>query len=416
MNQSVVFFVLSILLLACLPAVGSSEARPKVTVKVVKDGESISKPDYCRATVVGPGINQPDPFPGYTGFVGWESPILLKNGEMLVGFSAGYWHFSPPISDADLDKSNEYTSIGMPKVEAPRGGRAMITRSLDKGKTWSKPVTLVDTEWDDRHPSFLELPSGVILCSFFQGCLGDYKKDSNVGFHTMITRSKDGGRTWEEPTRVPSPFLADETDGPMVLAKDGSVYMVIDGDANDGNPWQIAVLRSKDEGKSWKIISRVKTNHELTEPSMAQFPDGTMVMIARPEGDIFWSYDNGKTWTEPVSLGMRIFAPSLQVLKDGTLLCLHGSYGGGGLRAIFSTDGGHTWIAPNEKYGFLVDNSYGYGKGTQMPDRSVFITYLSSGGHTAGSAANNAVYSIRLRVRSDHSGIDLLPAPNKITD
>ena len=42
------------------------------------------------------GVNQPDPFPGYAGFVGWESPIRLKNGEWLVGFNAGYWHASAP--------------------------------------------------------------------------------------------------------------------------------------------------------------------------------------------------------------------------------------------------------------------------------------------------------------------------------
>jgi hypothetical protein len=110
-----------------------------------------------------------------------------------------------------------------------------------------------------------------------------------------------------------------------------------------------------------------------------------------------------------------MFAPSLYVLRDGTLVCLHGSYapGHGGLRVIFSTDGGRTWIAPAKDHGFLVDQAYGYGKGMELPDGSLFITYLATGGHRAEDARNNAIRCIRARVRPDHSGIDLLPAPNR---
>ena len=43
----------------------------------------------------------------------------------------------------------------------------MLIRSTDEGKTWSKPATLIDTPADDRHPAFLELRDGTILCSFF---------------------------------------------------------------------------------------------------------------------------------------------------------------------------------------------------------------------------------------------------------
>ena len=42
--------------------------------------------------------------------------------------------------------------MGLPAdIVAPTGGRAMIIRSTDQGKTWSKPVTLIDTPDDDRH-------------------------------------------------------------------------------------------------------------------------------------------------------------------------------------------------------------------------------------------------------------------------
>jgi hypothetical protein len=102
-------------------------------------------------------------------------------------------------------------------------------------------------------------------------------------------------------------------------------------------------------------------------------------------------------------------------LRDGTLVCLHGSYapGAGGLRIIFSTDGGKTWTAPAKDHGFLIDHSYGYGKAMELPDGSLYIVYIATGGHTTENAKNNGVRCIRVRVRADHSGIDLLPAPNR---
>ena len=126
-----------------------------------------------------------------------------------------------------------------------------------------------------------------------------------------------------------------------------------------------------------------------------------------------WSSDEGRTWTPPVTFGFQMFAPTLQVMPDGTLVCIHGCYnrelGGGGLRAIFSTDGGKTWVAPNKKYGFLVDNAYGYSRSCLMPDGTAYLAYIGTGGHLLKDAKNNMIWSIKLRVRADHSGIELVP-------
>ncbi len=385
---------------------------PPVQVKVVENGESKTPPEACRGIIVGPGVNQPDPFPGYAGFVGWDSPIRLKNGDWLVGFNAGYWHasVSTPMhySATNLEA---YSRMGMPtNVVAPTGGRAMITRSMDEGKTWSKPVTLIDSPADDRHPAFVQLNDGTVLCCFFI-YLGDEEPSENSRPHIFFIRSFDNGKTWEKkPRPLTTPYF-NETDGPFAKLKDGSVLLAING-RPEGAPDQCGIFRSTNRGKDWKLLSTIKSEHDLQECTVAELHDGRWVMMARPEGDISWSRDKGKTWTKPVTFGMRLFAPSLTVLRDGTLVCLHGSYGAGGMRVIFSTDGGETWIAPAKNYGFLVDNSYGYGKPMELPDGSLFISYIATGGHQTTDAQQNGVRAIRLRIRADHSGIDLLPAPN----
>ena len=83
-------------LLADLDEAVGGEKPERPTVKVVEGGESHLPSAKCRKVIVGPELNQPDPFPGYTGFVGFETPVRLRNGTMYCTFNAGYWHASPP--------------------------------------------------------------------------------------------------------------------------------------------------------------------------------------------------------------------------------------------------------------------------------------------------------------------------------
>jgi photosystem II stability/assembly factor-like uncharacterized protein len=246
--------------------------------------------------------------------------------------------------------------------------------------------------------------------------VADIEKEPAFAHRVWTIRSFDGGKSWEKiPRGLPTPFAGEETDGPMVLRRDGTAILTASGVPKGGGPTQAGLFATKDQGESWQLLSVVKAAHSLDEAHVTELPDGRLVMIARPEGDICWSSDRGKTWTEPVSFGMRLFAPALYVLRDGTLVCLHGSYAPGcwGLRVIFSRDGGLTWIAPAEGYGFLVDRSYGYGKAIQLPDGSLYVTYISTGGHQTEDARTNAIWSIRLRIKTDYSGIELLPAPGR---
>ncbi|MFH1005949.1 MAG: sialidase family protein [Candidatus Latescibacterota bacterium] len=355
----------------------------------------------CRRMLVGPGINPLDPFPGYTGFVGWESVIRLQNGTWLLGFSAGYWHASPPTPfTLSPELIRGWEEIGFPSdIEAPRGGRAMICRSTDEALTWSKPETLWDTPLDDRHPNFCELADGTVLCSFF----------TYPGGGTMIIRSTDGGQTWEQPCEP----LPGGTDGPIIALANGSAMVCIYGRFSDPkSPEQCAIYRTTDRGNSWEQLAVISSDHEMSEGSIAQLKSGRIVLVTRPEADVCWSDDGGRTWTQPVSLGIRLFEPGLIALGDGTLLCLHGSYAAGGLSCMFSRDEGETWLVPEADRGFALDPSvYGYGKGIELSDGTVYVVYIHTGGHEGEDAVSNAIWAIRMRISKDFDGIEVLPVP-----
>ncbi len=394
-----------------------ASASPQVIV--VEGGESRLPSAKCRKMIVGPKVNQPDSFPGYQGFVGWESPTRLRDGTMYVSFNAGYWHASrpTPLKQSYIDKWKKEFGFTF-DIEAPTGGRAMITKSTDNGVTWSKPKTLLDTPYDDRHPAITELSDGTLVCSLFTAASEKEdceELDPSKGPRVAVVRSFDGGRNWEaRPHRLPPVFLQEATDGPPLEMPDKSILLTAYGKDKALGRWVIGVFRSTDRGATWHLLSKVVADHGQTEESMVRLNDGRLVMITRPEGAISWSKDDGHTWTTPVTFGFRMFAPTLQMLYDGTLLCHYGCYNAGGLRAVFSRDGGHTWVAPASNHGFLIDDTYGYSRSCLMPDGTVYIAYIGTGGHRPQDARNNMIWSIKLRVRADHSGIELVPVTGNL--
>ena len=162
-------------------------------VNVVEDR---STGDYreCRRMLVRMGINEPGPVPGYSGFIGWETPCVLRSGEQIVSFTAGVWHVTFPTPVQMPDKLlAQYTKSGYrPDIEAPRGGRAMLIRSTDGGLTWSKPETLIDSPRDDRHPALTELDGGSVWVVYYDPGKEQQKRTGTWSMRIRINDDKDG--------------------------------------------------------------------------------------------------------------------------------------------------------------------------------------------------------------------------------
>ncbi len=388
--------------------------EPRVTTRVVAD-HSTGDFKTARKMVTGPDTNEHPQYPGCTGFVGWESVTRLSNGEMLCSFNAGYWHVSFPTPiDLKPDVLTSFEKAGFPTdADAPTGGRALICRSQDNGKTWSRPTTLIDTPGDDRHPVIVELPDGSLLCVFFviDNWYG-YEAPPlgrNKNSRVATVRSTDRGKSWSEPVYMPSPFAYyDRMCGKPVVLPNGRIILPTYGkDAWTDSPEQLGVYASDDLGESWSFLSRLKSaDGALDEPAITRAADGTLVMIARPDGKIAFSDDDGKTWSEPAEFGVKMVAPCLMTLKDGTLVCLFGWGATGGIQMMWSDNNGRTWTTPAADRGFPIDSSvYVYAIGCEMPDGSIYIVYYDP----RGNQTKSAIWSIRVRIRNDRQGIDILP-------
>jgi sialidase-1 len=387
----------------------------EVTFEVVGKEPPAKRSASCRRMIVGPWVNQPEEYPGYNGFVGWAGITRLRSGRWIMTFTSGTWHVTVPWTDeirkdlASRKQFEEWQNIGLPDIAAPRGGRAHIMFSDDQGLTWSKPKLLVDTPDDDRHPTILELDDGTLLCTFFT-----YRLPRVHNARYML--SHEDGKTWTAPKDLPGQKTAFGNGSAIQLA-DGTVLCVCEGifDKVSGQE-AIGTLRSTDHGRTFKLASIVKADHRLNEPTVVETAPGKLMMVIRREGDMCFSDDGGKTWEQTGSKGWNLFDPHLIRLPSGVLALFHGSYTAGGIRVFLSPDGGHTWHGPGKSsgkpYGYSVDRSvYGYSHPMLLPDGTISLVYLNSGGHHPASARTQAIWGLRVNVHDDAQGIDILPAP-----
>jgi len=171
----------------------------------------------ARVLVTGADHNRPESFPGLGDFIGWPGGVeRMPNGDLLLVHSAGYWHSSfaqPRQIEPTLRK--RWLSEGWPlDFPAPTGGRTMACRSKDGGKTWSRPLTILDHKLDDGPHAIFTCQDKTVLCfigvqASWYGYLKApeaFQKDID-GLNTkqFVIRSTDSGRSWSKPIGLKSP-------------------------------------------------------------------------------------------------------------------------------------------------------------------------------------------------------------------
>ena len=185
---------------------------------------------------------------------------------------------------------------------AEPGGKVSLSRSTDGGRTWQPRVTALDRpDVDDRDPSIFPMKDGTLLL-FSSDC---------------VCTSRDGGRSWSPPQ--PTPVF-----GPKGGVEDEQGHIVYGGlkrqvqadfariQGTSAVLQADAVYRSRDHGVSWEPAGIATYTLYIPgrsdyvwydEPFLCVVPNRFWIFTARVDLDglarIIRSPDAGRTW-EPV--------------------------------------------------------------------------------------------------------------------
>jgi hypothetical protein len=334
--------------------------------------------------------------------------LLNKHGfQHEVIYANGFRHLHP----ADLIKLQNGELLIMTREGAEHisnDGDVIMLRSKDGGKTWGERQVIAGIkDVDEREGCGIQLRDGTIVVGIFYNNLYDTNgvyggsnrlSDRKYSLGAYVITSKDNGHTWSEPNYVGTkdmPFrnLEGPTDAPIEMP-DGSILMAVIGYGINGDSKNTCavMLRSTDQGKSWKYISTIASDPGgilggFMEPGIIRTKSGRIIAGLRNHGTdhaIYMTYsgDDGKTWAPPQKTAMIGHPVDLIQLSDGRIMATYGIRPGqhttpGGIRACFSSDNGATWDIATEvplRSDFLnVD--IGYPESLEMADGKVLTVY-----------------------------------------
>ena len=312
-------------------------------------------------------------------YLGWPTICKTTEGELIVVYSG--------------DRDSHVCPWG----------KTQIIRSSDKGKTWSKPVTITSTPLDDRDAGIIQTAKGTLLVSWFTSLafanknwnsayqkyvrvsekISDETKKKWLG--NWVRRSEDGGKTWLEPSRT----VATAPHGPVQL-RDGRLLYIGNGEW-DNKPALVAE-QSSDDGRTWEVIATFARPDGSTagigEPHLVELKSGKILAMFRHEPKDreqcyllqSESYDGGKTWTPLHQTGIWGYPPHLIELKNKWVLVVYGYRREPfGERACISRDEGKTWDINNEIIlSGAVSHDLGYPASTQLDDDSIMTVYYQA--------------------------------------
>ncbi len=288
-------------------------------------------------------------------YCAWPSIARTSGGDLVVLFTRTEEHLGPD-------------------------GAILLSRSTDNGKTWLRPVVVLDSPIDDRESGITTLRDGRVVGHFWSTfhtrksyeslAPNSYGRDlldrwiaivgqpeyrnakGNSGASAAV--SSDGGRTWSKLNRG-----HDSVHGGIDLAT-GSLLLA----SYRETPDSISVYTADSASGYWRNLATIVSPHpeslSFGEPHMLQLKTGRVIMMIRatahPYKDrdprcVLWesySDDNGKTWVAPFATSLWGFPPHLALIADGRVLCTYGyrrpPYG---QRACLSDDG-VTWSLREE--------------------------------------------------------------------
>jgi predicted neuraminidase len=269
--------------------------------------------------------------------------------------------------------------FGGTRERAPDVG---IWVSRHEGGAWKAPVEVATGAQPDGtrlpcwNPVLFEMPDKTLSLFYKIG-------PSPQTWWGMVRSSRDNGRTWSEPRRLPDGILGPIKNKPVRLPDGTLLSPASTESAERPSAWRLQFERSTDGGATWAVARPPApaegTAIDAIQPSILIHTGGRLQAVGRTRSrHVFeaWSSDGGRTWT-PVSL-TTLPNPSsgtdAVTLRDGRHLLVynHTPKGRSPLNVAVSRDG-KVWEAA------LVleaePGEYSYPAVIQSSDGRVHITY-----------------------------------------
>lgn len=197
--------------------------------------------------------------------------------------------------------------------------------SLHREGTWTTPVEVANGVQDDggRHPCWnpvlFQASDGPLLLFYKVG-------PRPSSWWGMLTESRDGGRTWSAPRRLPEGIIGPVKNKPVLL-DDGTLLCP---SSTEHSGWTVHMEWTKDWGKTWSRTEPLNDPAKFgaIQPTILRHGGKRLQILCRSRQGVLtesWSEDNGRTWSPMRATALHNPSAGADgvTLKDGRHLLVY---------------------------------------------------------------------------------------------
>ncbi len=252
---------------------------------------------------------------------------------------------------------------------------AIYASILEKGKnTWSKPWIIQNTPGKSEGNPVLWTGPDNQIWFFYVTIMKETWNEALI----FLKKSNDRGKTWSEPVDITTKYSWMTRNKPLML-ENGYILLPIYNETMFDSEF----LVSRDNFKTWKMSSIIRSPGTNLQPTVVQLSDGSLLTGMRTgskNGLMWWSKskNNGKSWSKAFTNKVHNPHSACDMVKlpDGKLALVYNDSPDkrNPLTVAISVDEGVNWDIKKdlEKDDF---GSYSYPAIISTSDGLIHVTY-----------------------------------------